>query len=406
MRIVLALTLLIALASPGMAEIYFGARFERSAGNFLVDTELNSPPSDGWVSVVLSAYTTNNTIAAVKANITGQLHQRWQILGDPELDSTPTGTSKDNGDTHFLTPPTGSTIITFNSEDNNFPHATPWAIAAPDTTERDYGIGSYLDGAWIISPSKRTNSVDFAYVVIPFRPLHAAQTTIRAEIALSDGTGVARDMYLCGGTGDVGLGLCTYEPPEVSVEGNSRLISNNDQVPSLLDGTDFGTVELGSDQVRSFRIRNTGHAPLELLSPTLTGPFSIVGEFPTSVLGNSNQQIQVALNTSTPGTYQGMISFGNNDSNENPYSFKLAANVIPGPTNFAGDFNDDGVVDAQDYTVWRDGLGSLYDQDDYEDWKANFGQTNGGGSIAKAVPEPTSCLLLALGLMIPLRRRR
>ena len=48
--------------------------------------------------------------------------------------------------------------------------------------------------------------------------------------------------------------------------------------------------------------------------------------------------------------------------------------------SLAGDFNDDGTVDATDYTVWRDGLGSLYDQDDYLDWKNNFGQSLGSGS--------------------------
>ena len=49
------------------------------------------------------------------------------------------------------------------------------------------------------------------------------------------------------------------------------------------------------------------------------------------------------------------------------YSVSLIDQVLP------GDFTGDGLVDAADYTAWRDGLGSEYDMDDYADWKNNFG---------------------------------
>ena len=65
--------------------------------------------------------------------------------------------------------------------------------------------------------------------------------------------------------------------------------------------------------------------------------------------------------------------------------------------NLPGDFNHDDVVDAADYTVWRDGLGSQYTLADYDDWKSHFGQnagsgTGSGGSVA--VPEPASLILV------------
>ena len=69
-----------------------------------------------------------------------------------------------------------------------------------------------------------------------------------------------------------------------------------------------------------------------------------------------------------------------------------------------GDFNDDGVVDTADYTVWRDGLGAEFTIADYTNWKNNFGATTGGGG-ATATPEPVSLLLLAaVGLLGPCRR--
>ena len=61
-----------------------------------------------------------------------------------------------------------------------------------------------------------------------------------------------------------------------------------------------------------------------------------------------------------------------------------------------GDYNGNGVVDAADYTVWRDTRGAtpprlsgadgsgngIVDQGDYNVWQTNFGQTLGAGSTA------------------------
>jgi hypothetical protein len=75
-----------------------------------------------------------------------------------------------------------------------------------------------------------------------------------------------------------------------------------------------------------------------------------------------------------------------------------------------GDYNDDGTVDAADYTVWRDRLGQTFSmqnevltpgtvtQEDYDVWVSYFGATaaEGSGSLAEAaVPEPASALFVA-----------
>ena len=85
-----------------------------------------------------------------------------------------------------------------------------------------------------------------------------------------------------------------------------------------------------------------------------------------------------------------------------------------------GDYNQNGVVDAADYTVWRDHLGQtftlfnenmaaatpgLVDAEDYAFWKTHFGEAStgseaggaaGAGYQTVAVPEPA---LLALVLV-------
>ena len=91
----------------------------------------------------------------------------------------------------------------------------------------------------------------------------------------------------------------------------------------------------------------------------------------------------------------------------NPANVQVQLTDIGG---LLGDYNGDGTVNAADYTVWRDTLGSTtnlaadgnlsgtIDPGDYTVWKSNFGATLGSGSGAVgSVPEPTS---LVLGLML------
>ncbi len=87
----------------------------------------------------------------------------------------------------------------------------------------------------------------------------------------------------------------------------------------------------------------------------------------------------------------------------------------------AGDYNANGSVDAADYTVWRDTLGSVddlradgngngvVDDDDFAEWRTLFGTIYGSGSGAAAtVPEPTCIALVAVasGLLGASRRRK
>lgn len=85
----------------------------------------------------------------------------------------------------------------------------------------------------------------------------------------------------------------------------------------------------------------------------------------------------------------------------------------------AGDYNNDGVVDAADYTVWRDALGGdtltnetvspgIVDQADYEQWRSNFGNSGSGALTAGAgtVPEPAAMALWGLAGVLGLASRQ
>src|SRR5690606_7451357 len=125
------------------------------------------------------------------------------------------------------------------------------------------------------------------------------------------------------------------------------------------------------------------------------------------------------------GTADGIqMHFNGSDLAEARPRLVVASGMIPviGPT-LAGDFNGDGVVNAADYTVYRDNLGTNFNLDgngnesgdsagivdaaDYNLWKANYGAT-ASGSALQAVPEPVGVLLVGAGLALTLgcNRRR
>jgi hypothetical protein len=77
--------------------------------------------------------------------------------------------------------------------------------------------------------------------------------------------------------------------------------------------------------------------------------------------------------------------------------------VIEAQVVTPGDFNLDGTVDAADYIVWRNGLGTTHTQDDFNTWRANFGLSFSFGSGSSAgpnavVPEPATIILLMFAM--------
>ena len=84
---------------------------------------------------------------------------------------------------------------------------------------------------------------------------------------------------------------------------------------------------------------------------------------------------------------------------DTPYVWDLSKLATTGEVTFLalsglpGDFNHDGLVNAADYTVWRDQLNAPYPAEAYSVWKSRYGSAPGAGGLAAlggpAIPEPS-----------------
>jgi hypothetical protein len=93
--------------------------------------------------------------------------------------------------------------------------------------------------------------------------------------------------------------------------------------------------------------------------------------------------------------------------------FALTALTLEGPPipGQPGDYNEDHIVDAADYVVWRNNFGSVealpnditagVGKDDYLRWKDHFGQAAGAvwATRIASVPEPTTLVLVGLAAL-------
>jgi RHS repeat-associated protein len=104
---------------------------------------------------------------------------------------------------------------------------------------------------------------------------------------------------------------------------------------SIPDGTgqfNFGSTYVGSPLSQTFTIQNSGMDDLTLDASSLTLPsgFSLVSGFSETVSPYSQTYFTVQLDATAGGSYQGEISFANNDTDESPYSFYVTGVVDNG----------------------------------------------------------------------------
>lgn len=187
----------------------------------------------------------------------------------------------------------------------------------------------------------------------------------------------------------LGLSLVQLGINSTDLSSDSSHINSSGVV--TLGGTLAVTVEGGYESLIG--------KPLELISAS----GGIVGQFDELLLPLIPNDLEIGLEYTPTGLMM---------------EVQLASNTIDLP----GDYNEDGVVDAADYAVWRNSLGnpnSLPNDDtpgvgpdDYARWKSNFGAValSGAGALGGGdplVPEPSTWLFAILGIgLLPRWRAR
>ncbi len=234
----------------------------------------------GWKGIVLSVMTDDGSpISAVDVNITAGLHQRWNFNSDTEVfDPTPSSTNITNGDSK-LSVPSGALIGSSPSEDNS---GTGSPLA--DTATRDYGVGTFLKGAWGIAGPNQTNKASLAYIVV--RENEIPNVVVNAQIATPNGT------FSINQSGFPDLGVL---PPPPAV-----LASN--PVPGAGVELDFGVLPTGQNPAPlpiSLQNVQAGSLPITVTSISLAGPnaanFVLTGTLPTSLAGGAAAQQSTML---------------------------------------------------------------------------------------------------------------
>lgn len=132
---------------------------------------------------------------------------------------------------------------------------------------------------------------------------------------------------------------------------------------------------------------------------------------------NPNQSLYLGAAFNPAGMHDVALRYTIADLTVTTGSVEYVAVTAPG---VPGDYDNDGTVNAADYVVYRDRvgmpsdlpndfIGGTIDDDQYNQWRANFGKTSSGGPAigAALVPEPATLGLLVIAAIagaIPRRR--
>lgn len=142
----------------------------------------------------------------------------------------------------------------------------------------------------------------------------------------------------------LGLGTAShaFAAQEIDVQGNSTSIVSGDITPDVADDTDFGRVDLGTDEVKTYTILNTGDADLTFGTPPVTGdagcdafiiaqPMAADGTtLVTEIAADESTTFTVTYNPTVSGSLDKCeISIANDDADENPYTFVIQASTGP-----------------------------------------------------------------------------
>ncbi len=245
-------------------------------------------------------------------------------------------------------------------------------------------------------------------------------TTTRGELIVQDTGRVVADAVFAAGTGslvNVNSGGLLNAASVVILAGNAL---------NVVDASVTGSVELQADSRMSFdnatvaaltqqatadlSVSLRGESDFDNL--TVTGAASLEGDIVVSLANGFMPTAGMTFPILTAGSLTATFSLlAPALPGDLRWVYSLDAGalqlVVTSPSGLAGDYNQDNIVDAADYTTWRDNVGTttVLPNDptggtigvaQYNTWRNNFGQSGNLTALASAesVPEPASMVVM------------
>ncbi|MFZ4765898.1 MAG: choice-of-anchor D domain-containing protein, partial [Roseimicrobium sp.] len=177
------------------------------------------------------------------------------------------------------------------------------------------------------------NAGDFAVITTGMQTSVAVGASTSLQVTFSPQAGGQRSTTLVIASNDPDeapyeIALSGAALPEIAVSGNQVNITDGDSTPQQGDHTVFGEVAVaGGTLRRSYRVSNNGTADLVVgtatLSGTHAGDFSVTQQPSASVAPGDFTTLEVEFNPTGLDLRTAVVSFANNDSNENPFNFSI-----------------------------------------------------------------------------------
>ena len=278
-------------------------------------TPLNDALVEGSETAIL-------TLSASAAYIIGASSSATVTIADDDVASLPTVTIAAT-DANAAEPANTGTFTVSRTGSTTAAMTVNYTVNGTATRGSDY---TNLSGVVTIP----AGAASAAIIVTPINDtlVEANETVL---LALAAGAG-----YAIGSPNNATVTIADNDAPptpEIVVLGNAVIdCGRRHDAEFTADHTDFGTVTQGGAAMsRTFTVRNDGTGPLTLGTVTAPTGFTVTAQPAASVAaGGGTTTFTVRLDTATAGTKSGDVSFSTNDSDENPFNFRITGTVGTG----------------------------------------------------------------------------